>query len=175
MFRPVWLLLSTAKHPAVRRGYSSEYVSRMRHLNRLKEDDEACAAALQKGCVFLFHRLSPLLQQTGKTTFRPAALTCSDVQSALQRLGADQSLLDDSVLIGCSEHNQAQFCLDVGELDQAAVEAECRGVFMDLRKSFFLLDGTAAPLVAKVSNRRRTLMRSEGLTSDLCSDFRARL
>ncbi|XP_029954032.1 nucleoside diphosphate-linked moiety X motif 13-like [Salarias fasciatus] len=149
MFRPVWLLLSTAKHPAVRRGYSSEYVSRMRHLNRLKEDDEACAAALQKGCVFLFHRLSPLLQQTGKATFRPAALTCSDVQSALQRLGADQSLLDDSVLIGCSEHNQAQFCLDVGELDQAAVEAECRGVFMDLRKSFFLLDGTAAPLVAK--------------------------
>uniref|UniRef100_A0A672FBB6 NADH pyrophosphatase-like N-terminal domain-containing protein n=1 Tax=Salarias fasciatus TaxID=181472 RepID=A0A672FBB6_SALFA len=83
------------------------------------EDDEACAAALQKGCVFLFHRLSPLLQQTGKATFRPA--------SALQRLGADQSLLDDSVLIGCSEHNQAQFCLDVGKnkFGSATPEGSC--------------------------------------------------
>ena len=39
-----------------------------------------------------------------------------------------------------------------GELDQAAVEEECKGNFVDLRKSFFLLTGAEAPLVAKVRN-----------------------
>lgn len=38
-----------------------------------------------------------------------------DVQSVLENLGADGSLLEESVLIGCSEQNQAQFCLDVGK------------------------------------------------------------
>lgn len=149
MFRSVWLLLSTTKHPVIRRGYASGYVSRMRYLNRLKEDDETCVAALQKGSIFLFHRLAPLLQQTDSMIFRPVSLMYSDVQSVLQRLGADQSLLKDSVLIGCSEHNQAQFCLDIGELEKEAVEAECEGVFLDLRKAFFLLHRDAAPLVSK--------------------------
>lgn len=40
----------------------------------------------------------------------------------------------------------------VGELDQAAVEEECGGKFIDLRKAFFLLTGAEAPLVAKVGN-----------------------
>lgn len=39
----------------------------------------------------------------------------SDVQSILQRLGSDGSLLKESVLIGCSEQNQALFCLDLGK------------------------------------------------------------
>lgn len=33
----------------------------------------------------------------------------------LERLGSDESLLKESVLIGCSEQNQAVFCLDVGK------------------------------------------------------------
>ena len=37
-----------------------------------------------------------------------------------------------------------------GGLDQAAVEEECGGKFIDLRKAFFLLTGAEAPLVAKV-------------------------
>ncbi|XP_044035848.1 nucleoside diphosphate-linked moiety X motif 13 isoform X2 [Siniperca chuatsi] len=127
----------------------SGFVSRTRYVNRLKEDDEACAAALQTGRIFLFHRLSPLLQRTEQGTFRPAALMCSDVQSILERLGSDRTLLKESVLIGCSKQNQAQFCLDVGELDQAAVEEVCEGNFIDLRKAFFLLTGAEVPLVAK--------------------------
>lgn len=127
----------------------SDFVSRMRYVNRLKEDDEACTAALQNGLMFLFHRLSPLLQRTEQGTFRPAALFSSDVQSILERLGSDRALLKESVLIGCSEQHQAQFCLDVGDLDQTAVEEECGGTFIDLRKAFFLLTGPEAPLVAK--------------------------
>lgn len=38
-----------------------------------------------------------------------------DVQSLLQKFGSDGSLLKESVLIGCSEQNRAQFCLDVGK------------------------------------------------------------
>ncbi|KAM7374586.1 hypothetical protein PAMP_007233 [Pampus punctatissimus] len=127
----------------------SSFVYRMRYVNRLKEDNEACAAALQTGRMFLFHRLAPLLQHTEQGTFRPATLISSDVQSILENLGSDRSLLKESVLIGCSEQNQAQFCLDVGDLDQAAVEAVCEGNFIDLRKAFFLLTGAEAPLVAK--------------------------
>ncbi|XP_035529165.1 nucleoside diphosphate-linked moiety X motif 13 [Morone saxatilis] len=146
MFRPLKILIVT-KCPPTRR--CSAFVSRMRYVNRLKEDDEACAAALQNAHIFLFHRLSPLLQQTEHRTLRPTALVCSDVQSVLERLGSDRTLLKESVLIGCSEENQAQFCLDVGDLDQAAVEEVCEGKFIDLRKSFFLLTGPEAPLVAK--------------------------
>lgn len=40
----------------------------------------------------------------------------------------------------------------VGDLDQAAVEEVCEGNFIDLRKAFFLLTGSEAPLVAKVGN-----------------------
>lgn len=118
-------------------------------MNRLREHDEACAVALQNAHIFLFHRLSPLLRRTEDGTFRPAALMSSDVRSLLERLGSDRSLMKESVLIGCSEQNQAQFCLDVGDLDQAAVEEVCEGNFIDLRKAFFLLTGAEAPLVAK--------------------------
>lgn len=99
--------------------------------------------------MFLFHRLSPLLQRTEQGTFRPAALITSDVQLILDRLGSDRTLLKESILLGCSEENRAQFCLDVGELDQAAVEKACGGNFIELRKAFFLLTGAEAPLVAK--------------------------
>ncbi|XP_076616023.1 NAD(P)H pyrophosphatase NUDT13, mitochondrial isoform X1 [Chaetodon auriga] len=147
MFRPLRILVSSTKCLPTHR--CSGFVSRMRYVNRLKEDDEACAAALQNAHVFLFHHLSPLLQRTKQGTLRPAALMCSDVQSMLERLGSDRSLLKESVLIGCSDQNQAQFCLDVGDLDQAAVEEVCEGKFMDMRKAFFLLVGSEAPLVAK--------------------------
>ncbi|XP_051795009.1 NAD(P)H pyrophosphatase NUDT13, mitochondrial [Acanthochromis polyacanthus] len=147
MFRPLRILLSATKCPLSR--CCSGYVSRMRYVNRLKEDDDACAAALQNGRIFLFHSLSPLLQHTDRGTFRTSALTGSDLQPVLENLGSDGSLLKESVLIGCSEQNQAQFCLDVGELDQAAVEERCGGTFVDLRKAFFLLKGAEAPLVAK--------------------------
>ncbi|XP_054860654.1 nucleoside diphosphate-linked moiety X motif 13 isoform X3 [Amphiprion ocellaris] len=111
MLRPLRILLSPPKCPLTR--CCSGYVSRMRFVNRLQEDDDACAAALQNGRIFLFHSLSPLLQRTNRGTFRTSALTAS------------------------------------GQLDQAAVEEQCGGTFVDLRKAFFLLKGAEAPLVAK--------------------------
>ncbi|XP_077958836.1 NAD(P)H pyrophosphatase NUDT13, mitochondrial isoform X2 [Gasterosteus aculeatus] len=69
-----------------------------------------------------------------------------------------------SILLGCSEQNQVQFCLDVGELHQAAVEEECGGKFISLKKAFFLLTGPEAPLVAK----GRALLRWHQ-TNSFCS------
>lgn len=48
-----------------------------RYLTRLKEDDEACAEALQRAQVFLFHRLSPLLHRSERGTFRAVGLMSS--------------------------------------------------------------------------------------------------
>uniref|UniRef100_A0A8D3EC41 Nudix (nucleoside diphosphate linked moiety X)-type motif 13 n=1 Tax=Scophthalmus maximus TaxID=52904 RepID=A0A8D3EC41_SCOMX len=123
----------------------------VRYVNGLKEDDSLCDAALQSGRILLFHRLSPLLQRTERGTFRPAAFNSSGREPLKHRTsgGEPQKQRTSAVLLGCSEQNQAEFCLDLGELDQAAVEEECEGNFVDLRKSFFLLTGAEAPLVSK--------------------------
>uniref|UniRef100_H3DMG7 NAD(+) diphosphatase n=1 Tax=Tetraodon nigroviridis TaxID=99883 RepID=H3DMG7_TETNG len=131
-----------------------------RYLNRLKQDDDVCAEALQRAQILLFHRLSPLLQQTERGTFRAVALTSSEVLALLERLGSDRTKLKESVLIGCSEQDQVQFCLDVGknsafppagsgELDPVAVEEACDGAFVDLKKGLFVLRTSEAPLLAK--------------------------
>ncbi|KAJ8365595.1 hypothetical protein SKAU_G00144260 [Synaphobranchus kaupii] len=127
----------------------SSYVSRTRYLMRLKEDDEACRGALQSGNVLLYHKLAPLLRQTQRGRYQLHVLQATDVKGILGKLGKDEQLLNTSVLIGCSDSDIAQFSLDVGSLEKAAVEEMCGGVFIDLRKAFFLLKGPEAPLVTK--------------------------
>lgn len=68
-----------------------------RYLNRLKEDDEVCAEALQRAQVFLFHRLSPLLQPTERGTFRAVALMSSGTHRDPQtHSAASRTTLPDS-------------------------------------------------------------------------------
>ncbi|KAJ8284788.1 hypothetical protein COCON_G00036380 [Conger conger] len=127
----------------------SSYVSRMRYLMRLKEDDEACRRALQSGNVLLYHKLAPLLRQQQKGIYQLKVLQATDVKGILGKLGKDEQLLNTSVLIGCSDGDIAQFSLDVGCLEKDAVEEMCGGVFTDLRKAFFLLEQPDTPLVTK--------------------------
>lgn len=127
----------------------SSYVARMRYLNKLKEDDDACRAALQSGSILLYHKLSPLLERTKNGIFRLPVLQTSEVEGILEKLGRDKEMVKESILITCTEQNQAQFSLDVGDLEQADVEELCAGKFIDLRKAFFLLHGPEAPLVAR--------------------------
>ncbi|KAM9426032.1 NAD(P)H pyrophosphatase NUDT13, mitochondrial isoform 1-T2 [Pholidichthys leucotaenia] len=151
MFRLLRFLHSPLRKPAnlQQNRCCSGFVSRMRFLNWLKGDDAACLAALQDGGIFLFHNLAPLLQRTNDGSFRPVWLSCSDVELILLGLGSHPSLLKDSVLIGCTKEKQAQFCLDVGDLDRMLVEERSKGTFVDMRKAFFLLSDPEAPLVAK--------------------------
>ncbi|XP_061562208.1 nucleoside diphosphate-linked moiety X motif 13 isoform X2 [Phycodurus eques] len=121
----------------------------MRYMKKLQQDDGACVAALATGHLLLFHRLDPLLRRNNAGSFTSPTLHYTDMQSVVQALGTKESLLKESVLIGCREDTQAYFCLDVGQLDRASVEKLCDGTFVDLKKSFFLLSGAEAPLVAK--------------------------
>ncbi|XP_029561642.1 NAD(P)H pyrophosphatase NUDT13, mitochondrial isoform X2 [Salmo trutta] len=139
LFRPKWMVSRS----------SASYVSRMRYLNKIKEEDEACRAALQSGNIFLYHKLAPLLRRTDSGIYQLPALQTKDVEEILEKLGEDKEMVKESILINCTEQNEAQFSFDVGAIEQAAVEELCRGTFVDLRKAFFLLRGSEAPLVAR--------------------------
>ncbi|XP_041941355.1 nucleoside diphosphate-linked moiety X motif 13 isoform X2 [Alosa sapidissima] len=133
---------------------SSSYVTRMRHLMKLKEDDGACLEALRSGHLLLYHRLAPLLQKAPATASTPGlfqlpAINTSDFEGVLDKLGKSRALVNEAVLITCTEQHEAQFSLDVGVLDKSEVERLCGGAFIDLRKAFFLLRGPEAPLVAR--------------------------
>ncbi|KAL4640136.1 nucleoside diphosphate-linked moiety X motif 13 isoform X1 [Arapaima gigas] len=133
----------------LRTCHYSSYVSKMRYLMRLKEDDEACQKALQSGTILLYHKLAPLLRRTEMGTYELPVLQVLDVSEILNKLGKDKQLLNNSVLTGCSDSHVAQFSLDVGSLEQAALEELCVGVFMDLRKAFFLLKNSDVSLVTR--------------------------
>ncbi|KAK7944559.1 hypothetical protein WMY93_000287 [Mugilogobius chulae] len=147
MLNRLRVLVSGLSHSSTR--CCSGYVSRMRFLNRLKEDDDACAEALSDSHLMLFHSLQPLLKQNQDRSFSSVSLHHKDVESLLQSLGADLSIIRESVLIGCSDTGGALFCLDLAAVEAAAVEEQNGAKFVDLRKSFFLLSDSAAPLVAK--------------------------
>lgn len=51
-------------------------------------------------------------------------------------------------------HCSLNVCVCVGELPQEVLEEAWGAEFVDLRKSFFLLSGSEAPLVAKVRKCR---------------------
>ncbi|XP_019902439.1 nucleoside diphosphate-linked moiety X motif 13 isoform X2 [Esox lucius] len=127
----------------------SNYVSRMRYLSRMKQDDEVCRTALQSGNIFLYHQLAPLLQRTDIGTYQFPAFPAEDVKGILENLGESNEMLWETILINCTERNKAQFSLDVGSIEQAAVEKLCGGTFTDLRKAFFLLRGPEATLAAR--------------------------
>ncbi|XP_016349160.1 NAD(P)H pyrophosphatase NUDT13, mitochondrial isoform X2 [Sinocyclocheilus anshuiensis] len=131
------------------RSYSGYYVSRVRYLKRLKEDDEACREALKSGNFLLYHKLSPLLRKTSNGIYTLASLKTSDLEHILEKVGKDKHFVNESFLLGCTDKGEPQFSLEVGDLDRSALEQECRGMFVDLRKAFFMLPGPESPLAAK--------------------------
>ncbi|MBN3299004.1 NUD13 protein, partial [Amia calva] len=129
--------------------HCSSYVSRVRYLQHLKEDEGACRGALQAGSFLLFHKLAPLLQKAEAGGYRAVRLSAADVKGLLGKLGKDEHLLEESVLIGCLESQVAQFSLDVGRLEQGPLEQLSRGVFLELRKALFVLRGQDVPAVTR--------------------------
>ncbi|KAK9965212.1 hypothetical protein ABG768_004313 [Culter alburnus] len=127
----------------------SGYVSRMRYLMRLKEDDEACREALKSGNILLYHKLAPLLQKTNSGVYKLACLKTSDLEHILEKVGKDKHFVNESFLLGCTDKGQPQFSLEVGDLDRRALEQECQGLFVDLRRAFFMITGSESALVAK--------------------------
>ncbi|XP_016115345.1 nucleoside diphosphate-linked moiety X motif 13-like [Sinocyclocheilus grahami] len=92
----------------------SGYVSRMRYLMRLKEDDEACREALKSGKVLLYHKLSPLLRKTSSGSgYKLASLKTSDLEQILEKVGKDKHIVNESFLLGCTDKKEPQFSLEV--------------------------------------------------------------
>ncbi|KAI7796948.1 nucleoside diphosphate-linked moiety X motif 13 [Triplophysa rosa] len=142
-----WKVLHSIKSPELSRSCSG-YVSRVRYLMRLKEDDEACREALKSGSFLLYYNLAPLLK-SNSNVYKPAFLKASDLENMLKKIGRDKHIVSESVLLGCDESGEAQFSLEVGDLDRSALERQCGGVFVDLTKAFFMLSGPEAPIVTK--------------------------
>ncbi|XP_073773756.1 NAD(P)H pyrophosphatase NUDT13, mitochondrial isoform X3 [Danio rerio] len=127
----------------------SGYVSRTRYLMRLKEDDEACREALKFANVLLYHKLAPLLQKTRSGVCKVASFKTADLKQILEKVGKDKHFINESFLLGCTDKSEPQFSLEVGEVERSALEQECRGTFVDLRKAFFMITPSESALAAK--------------------------
>uniref|UniRef100_A0A8C3YW31 Nudix hydrolase 13 n=1 Tax=Catagonus wagneri TaxID=51154 RepID=A0A8C3YW31_9CETA len=134
----------------------STYVTKTRYLFELKEDDDACKKAQQTGAFYLFHSLAPLLRKSEHQYLAPQH-SLLDLKRLLGKLGQDMQRIEDSVLIGCSEQQEAWFALDLGlnssssinaSLQKSEMEKELKGSFIELRKALFQLNAKDASLLS---------------------------
>ncbi|XP_060096794.1 NAD(P)H pyrophosphatase NUDT13, mitochondrial isoform X1 [Heteronotia binoei] len=147
MVVPVVCRVGYRKVPSLCYRFSSTYIRRMRYLSELKEDDDACRQAYKSGSFFLFHNLSPFLQQKGKMVLAPK-INAPEMKRILMKLSQSERWIEDSMLIGCSEECTPYFALDLGSLERAAIESELGGSFADFRKAFFQLEEEDTVLVS---------------------------
>ncbi|NWI91307.1 NUD13 protein, partial [Pitta sordida] len=150
-----------AVYQALHRGASSHlcrlhstYVRKMRYLNKLKEDDSLCRQAQTSGTFYLFHNLSPFLQQVGKKYLVPQ-ISASETRLILGQFQEAEQWMEKSVLIGCSDEHVPRFALDLGALEKSVIESELQGSFTDLRKALFVVEGKDSPLLASAQSLLR--------------------
>ncbi|XP_063130708.1 NAD(P)H pyrophosphatase NUDT13, mitochondrial isoform X2 [Rattus norvegicus] len=133
----------------------STYVTKARYLFELKEDDEACRKAQQTGLFYLFHDLDPLLQESGHRYLVPR-LSRAELEGLLGKFGQDSQRIEDSVLVGCSNEQEAWFALDLGlksassvraSLPKSEMEAELGGSFVKLRQALLQLNSVDSSLL----------------------------
>ncbi|KAG8435163.1 hypothetical protein GDO86_013202 [Hymenochirus boettgeri] len=132
----------------------SSYVKHARFLFDLKENDDACRQELQYGSFYLFHNLSPLFRNLGRSFCSPA-VTTSDLKKILAGYGKDELIIEESVLIGSSGLGRAEFAIDLGSLDKSNLEKDFSGKFTELRKIAMQLTENELPLLAKAQSLLR--------------------
>ncbi|XP_052655191.1 NAD(P)H pyrophosphatase NUDT13, mitochondrial isoform X2 [Harpia harpyja] len=120
----------------------STYVRKMRYLNELKEDDSLCRQAQTSGAFYLFHNLSPFLQQVGEKYLVPqlsaaGALEKSVIESELKGSFTDLRkalfVVDgkDSPLLASAQsllrwHDSHQYCSKTGQPTQKNIAGSKR-------------------------------------------------
>ncbi|CAN0234738.1 unnamed protein product [Bubo scandiacus] len=134
--------------------FHSTYVQKMRYLNDLKEDDSLCRQAQTSGTFYLFHNLSPFLQEVGKQYLVPQ-VSAAEMKRILEKFKEAEQWIEKSVLIGCSDEHVPHFALDLGALEKSVIEAELKGSFTDLRKALFVVDEKDSPLLASAQSLLR--------------------
>ncbi|KAM8806284.1 NAD(P)H pyrophosphatase NUDT13, mitochondrial [Eudromia elegans] len=125
----------------------STYVRKMRYLNELRENDSFCRQAQISGTFYLFHNLSPFLQEVGRRYLVPQ-LSATETKRILEKLKEPEQCIEKSVLIGCSDEHIPYFALDLGALEKSVIESELEGSFTDLRKALFVVDEKDSLLLA---------------------------
>ncbi|XP_062987699.1 NAD(P)H pyrophosphatase NUDT13, mitochondrial [Elgaria multicarinata webbii] len=127
--------------------FHSTYVKRTRYMFELKEDDDACQQAYNSGSFFLFHNLSPFVQQKGETYWAPK-INAAELKRVLEKFRQSEERIEDSMLVGCSDECTPYFALDLGSLERSAIESELNGSFTELRKAFFQLEKEDVSLIS---------------------------
>uniref|UniRef100_A0A8C5SZQ8 NAD(+) diphosphatase n=1 Tax=Laticauda laticaudata TaxID=8630 RepID=A0A8C5SZQ8_LATLA len=120
------------------------------YMFKLKEDDDACWQAYNSGTFFLFYNFSPFVQRKGKALVAPKLKT-AEIKRLLQKFQKSEKMIEESVLVGCSEECTPYFALDLGFLPKSAVESELDGSFGELQKAFFQLEEEDASLISTMS------------------------
>ncbi|XP_004383296.1 NAD(P)H pyrophosphatase NUDT13, mitochondrial [Trichechus manatus latirostris] len=136
----------------------STYVNNARYIFELKEDDDACKKAQRTGAFYLFHSLAPLIQKSEHHhQYLAPRYSLLELERLLDKFGQDTQKIEDSVLIGCSEQQEAWFAVDLGlnsssstsaSLQKPEMEAELQGSFTELRKALFQLSMKDASLLS---------------------------
>uniref|UniRef100_A0A8C8BSP7 NAD(+) diphosphatase n=1 Tax=Otus sunia TaxID=257818 RepID=A0A8C8BSP7_9STRI len=134
--------------------FHSTYVRKMRYLNDLKEDDSLCRQAQTSGTFYLFHNLSPFLQEVGKQYLVPQ-VSAAEMKRILEKFKEAEQWIEKSVLIGCSDEHVPHFALDLGALEKSVIESELKGSFTNLRKALFVVDEKDSPLLASAQSLLR--------------------
>ncbi|XP_074780523.1 NAD(P)H pyrophosphatase NUDT13, mitochondrial isoform X1 [Athene noctua] len=134
--------------------FHSTYVRKIRYLNDLKEDDSLCRQAQTSGTFYLFHNLSPFLQEVGKQYLVPQ-VSAAEIKRILEKFKEAEQWIEKSVLIGCSDEHVPHFALDLGALEKSVIESELKGSFTDLRKALFVVDQKDSPLLASAQSLLR--------------------
>ncbi|NP_001086916.1 nudix hydrolase 13 L homeolog isoform X1 [Xenopus laevis] len=129
------------------RLYSS-YIKNARYLFHLKENDDICRQALKLGSFYLFHNLSPFLRNIGSSYSFPA-VSSSELHKILIEHERNEQMMEESVLIGCSDSCSAEFAIDLGSLERSRLETELGGKFTDLRKASLQLRVKDTPLMSQ--------------------------
>uniref|UniRef100_A0A8C5SVI1 Nudix hydrolase 13 n=1 Tax=Laticauda laticaudata TaxID=8630 RepID=A0A8C5SVI1_LATLA len=82
------------------------------YMFKLKEDDDACWQAYNSGTFFLFYNFSPFVQRKGKALVAPKLKT-AEIKRLLQKFQKSEKMIEESVLVGCSEECTPYFALDL--------------------------------------------------------------
>uniref|UniRef100_A0A670YFI6 Uncharacterized protein n=1 Tax=Pseudonaja textilis TaxID=8673 RepID=A0A670YFI6_PSETE len=82
------------------------------YMFKLKEDDDACRQAYNSGTFFLFYNFSPFVQRKGKALVAPKLKT-AEIKRLLQKFQKSEKMLEESMLVGCSEECTPYFALDL--------------------------------------------------------------
>eukprot|EP00088_Acartia_fossae_P055928 TRINITY_DN6503_c0_g1_i1.p1 TRINITY_DN6503_c0_g1~~TRINITY_DN6503_c0_g1_i1.p1 ORF type:complete len:341 (+),score=54.17 TRINITY_DN6503_c0_g1_i1:41-1063(+) len=123
------------------------YVSRVREIQKLKEDKQYCEQVFgSSGLYLLYVKGKPLLEKSKERGFQPKWIDNHE----LKRI-SDKVADDSAALLGLDMGGQPQFAISIDDKQDRAgeIEHEHKSRFTDLRAGLFLVDTSTAHTLSK--------------------------